>query len=390
VNRARTSRSWRSWLLPLALLGAARCDDAPRAPAPADTAGSAGSAGAALPTPPPDRPIVPHETHARGTFVQSDAEPYAFALEPESIELGVLRPDEDARCEFEIVNRDARPLKLINVDGSCVCVGFDWVRGDIPPGGRRKVAVEVRAEQRGNRLLTAFVQAHDRAVTTHQVAIRYVIEPDLRFTPSRADFGARVVGSDGRLDLLVSYQLPAGAPPLAFAPRLVASSPEGAGVAPPVSFELGTPATREEAGGLLRVEQPLRLVLDASQPAAPFKGELVFDGPGHRKANLSVSGAVHGGAWLDPAELHLGVAAVGKARRGTVRLRWLKEAVEVDSITCSAPGLSASSQAEEGARSLKIQVELTPTVAGDFAGDVTIQTKGAQRPLLLHVRAKVR
>jgi hypothetical protein len=372
--------------LPLLLLMAAsRCGDAPRSAAPQEPAPTppVETAGAAV-------PIAPHETHARGTFVQSDAEPYDFALEPASIELGVLRPDEDARCEFEIVNRDARPLKLINVDGSCVCVGFDWVRGDLPPGGRRKVAVVVRAEQRGNRQLTAFVQAHDRAVTTHEVAIRYVVEPDLRFEPPRADFGARVVGSDGRLDLLVSYQLPAGATPLTFAPRLVAGPPPQPDVALPVSFEFGTPVSREEAGGLLRVEQSLRLVLDATAPADPFKGELLFDGPGHRKARLAVSGAVHGGAWLDPAELHLGVAAVGKARRGTVRLRWLKDAVEVDSISCSAPGLSATSQAEEGARSLKIQVELTPTAAGDFAGDVTIQVKGEPRPLLLHVRAKVR
>lgn len=372
----------------LLLLAASRCDRAPSATAPSEAPVTAPTVPAA--PPPPDRPAVPHETHGRGTFVQSDAEPYEFALEPEAIDLGVLRPDEDARCEFEIVNRDPRPLKLINVDGSCDCVGFDWVRGDVPPGGRRRVSVEVRAEQRGNKRISAFVQAHDRAVTTHEVAIRYVIEPDLRFEPSRADFGARVVGSDGRLELLVSYQLPAGATPLAFAPRLVSGPPAEPAVALPVAFELGTAAVREEAGGLLRVEQPLRMTLAASAPVAPFKGELLFDGPGHRKARLAVSGAVHGGAWLDPAELHLGIAAVGKARRGMVRLRWLKEAVEVDSIACSAPGLSATSQAEEGARSLKINVELTPTVAGDFAGDVTIQTKGAERPLLLHVRAKVR
>lgn len=328
--------------------------------------------------PPPSGPA----SSPRGRFVNSDAEPFAFAVEPDSIELGVLRPDEDSDCAFEIVNRDSRPLRLVNIDGSCDCVAFEYTRGDLPPGTRRKVVVKVKAENRGNKVLTVFVQANDRVVTTHELAIRYSIEPALVFEPPRADFGQRVIGSPGRLEVRVRYRLPIGCEPLTLAPKWVTEVP--------ATFELGGARAEPSGGGLVDFDQPLVLVLEASHAFKSFKSELLFEGVGHRRSALPVTGSVHAETWLDPAELHLGVTEVGKLRQGAVRLRWTVEPVNADEITCSVPELRAQASPERGARALRIQVEFEPKVSGEFAGDVTIRTKQAEEPLVLRVRAKVR
>ncbi len=329
-------------------------------------------------------PAARHSNDPRGKQVVSDADPYAFAVEPAEIDLGVLRPDEDAACSFEIVNLDARPLRLVNIDGSCDCVAFAYERGDLAPGGRRRVSTTIRAENRGNKLLTAFVQANDRVVTTHRVAIRYSIEPELRFDPARADFGQRVVGAPAVVDLRVRYQLPSGVSPLTFAPRLAAVLP--------IRIVLGQAALTELPGGIAQVDQPLRLELDCGSTLAAFRSELIFDAPGHRRAKLPLTGSVHGGMYLDPAELHLGVAEIGKTRRGTVRLVWVKEAPKVTSVTTSCPELEAQALPESGTsgRSLRVQVTFLATAAGEFEGEVRIAIEASTEPMLLPVRAKVR
>ena len=346
-------------------------------PPPAPT----GAADEVVATPPQaDTPRDPHAPRSRQ--VVSDADPYAFSVEPAEIDLGVLRPDEDARCAFEIVNLDARPLRLVNIDGSCDCVAFEYERGDLAPGGRRRVSTTIRAENRGNKLLSAFVQANDRTVTTRTVAIRYSIEPELRFDPPRADFGQRVVGSSARLELRILYQLPTGVAPLALAPVL--------GQELPIRWRLGDPTATDLPGAITQVSQPLELELDAAVPVRSFRSELRFEAPGHRKAKLPLTGAVHGGIWLDPEELHLGVGEVGKPRRGTARLRFAKDAPSIGAVTTSHPELTAQWSPEEGSRSLRLQLVLTAAAAGEFEGEVKIAVASLPEPLLLKVRAKVR
>lgn len=317
-------------------------------------------------------------------FVQSDAEPYRFAVEPAEIELGVLRPDEDAHCAFEIVNLDARPLKIVHIDGSCECMGFEWRPGDVAPGERRRVSTTIRAENRGNKQLAAFVQANDRVVTTHGVSIRYSVVPELRFEPPRADFGQRRLGSDGRVDVVASYELPAGVAPLA----LTAVPAPGLDV--PLALEWSGPERVELPGGISRISQRLAVRLDAGAILEPFRGELLFEGEGHRKARLPVTGAVRGDAWLDPAEVHLGIAEVGKPRRGQARLRFAGPDAAIASITSSDPALAVQVQPEKGTNSQRLQLTLEATVAGEFDGEVRIEIISAPAPLLLRVRARVR
>lgn len=376
----------------LAGLLAASCGEEPARPEPAPPvqvepavphavdAGTGGASGTSA-TSRGDEPLrQPNEP--RGRQVLSDAEPYAFAVEPTEIDLGVLRPDEDAHCTFEIVNLDARPLRLVNLDGSCDCVAFEYDRGDIAPGARRRVSTTIRAENRGNKLLSAFVQANDRVVTTHTLSIRYSIEPELRFEPPRADFGQRVVGAAAPLELRILYQLPTGVAPLALAPALA--------VELPVRWRLGEAIATELPGAITQYEQPLVLELDAAKPVATFRTELCFESRGHRKAKLPLTGAVRGEAWLDPEEVHLGFGEVGKPRRGTARLRWSKEAPAVGAVTTSHPELEAQLLPEAGSRSLRLQLVLTAKAAGEFDGEVRIAMPALPEPLLLRVRAKVR
>jgi hypothetical protein len=299
------------------------------------------------------------------------------------VNLGVLGPDQDSSFAFTIVNRDARPLKLVNVTGSCDCIGFTWERGDVAVGGRREVKTDVRAENRGTKLLTVYVQANDSRVTTREVAVRYLVLSDLRFTPPQADFGRRGVGAPAVLPIVASYVQPRGAKPADFAPK----APEDL----PLTVRVpGPPEIVERLDGLDDVKQTLELVLDASKPVAPFERSLVFESERHRPAKLRVTGEVHRGFYLDPVQIHLGVANVGDKRRGNARMLWTREQPAIESIECDPPELSAQAFPESGARSFRIVVTFTPTKAGELDGSVRVRTSLDPEPLVLRVKGKVR
>jgi hypothetical protein len=322
-------------------------------------------------------------TPANGFRVESTAEPYTFSLDPPEVNLGVLRPDQDAAFEFTIVNADARPLKIVNLDGSCDCVSFLWDHRDVPAGGRTVVKTDVKAQNRGTKRLSVFVQANDRLVTTHEISIRYAIQPDLDFAPPRADFGRRMVGSATSLGIVVSYQLPSDAEPIELAPKLAADLP--------VTVKTnGPPEIVDRPGGLRSVRQRIELTLDTSKPLPAFDTQLVFQSERHLKARLPVTGAVHRGVYVDVDPLELGLLAVGKSRKASARLMWTRDEPKIETIECEPPELTATATREPGARSYRIQVTCEPKAAGDLDGVVRIRTSVDPEPLLLHVKGTIR
>ncbi len=318
-----------------------------------------------------------------GVLIQSTNAVYSFELEPKEVDLGVLRPDEDASFSFRIVNHDRRPLPIVNLDGSCECVAFTWERGDVAPGRSRTVRTEVKAQNRGSKLLTIYVQANDEKVTTRELPVRYLVQPDLTFEPARADFGRRLIDSAGALEVVVSYVLPRDASPIELAPKLSKEAPVRFRVAAP-------PAAVERADGLVDVKQRLELVVDTAEPVSDFQTELVFEGDRFRPSRLKISGAVHRGFYLDPDQIHLGVTTVGAARRGTARLLWTREEPRIESIECDPADLTAEAMPEAGARSFRIVVSFAARAAGELDGTVKIRTSLASEPLVLRVKGKVR
>lgn len=307
--------------------------------------------------------------------------PYTFELEPKDVDLGTLRPDQEGRCEFTIVNTDARPLRILNVDGSCDCTSFTYERGDIPPGGRRVVKVVVHAENRGSKRLSALVQAYDSAVTTKELEIHYVVLAELSFAPAEVSFGRRVVGSDGAADVVVRFQQPAGSPPLALAPKLNQELP--------LRWRFGEPKTTETAG-VRDVALPLHLELDAKKPVPAFRAVLEFDAPTHLPARLVVSGEVHPGWYLDPNQLQW-VTKVGAKSRATVRLCWTTpEGPKILALEPSDPALAATSTLEAGGRAAKIEVVFEPKQAGDFNGELRVKIDRSPDPLVVRCKATVR
>jgi len=313
--------------------------------------------------------------------VESKEEPYAFAVEPTSVDLGVLRPDQDASFTFTIVNHDARPLKLVNIDGSCECVAFAWKRGDVAPGGRVDVRTEVRARNRGSKLLTVYVQANDRVVTTRQIGVRYLVQPDLVFAPERVAFGRRHVGSSAVVELTVAYQMPTDAEPITLVPKVDPSAP--------VEVRESAPPERvDRPGGLTDVTSRLEVVLDTARPVAAFEAALVFGSDRHLPARLPVTGSVHRGLYLDPDQIHLGIGGVGANRRGTARLMWTREEPRIEAIECDPPELSAVAVRESGARAFRIQVSFEARSRGELEGVVRIRTNLDPEPLLLQVKGR--
>ena len=318
----------------------------------------------------------------RGILIESTDAPYSFTLEPAEIDLKTLRPDQDAQCEFFVVNRDERPLPIANIDGSCDCIAFTWSRGDVAPGERRRVAIDVHAENRGNKLLSVMVQAYDSKVTTRQVTLRYVVLADVVFSPDRVSFGKRMIGSPTALDLQAVYELPKGAAPIAFETSLTPPAP--------VVVELGTPSISEIPGGLRRVVQPVKLTLGVDATTPWFESTLLLASDRCRTAKLPVTGEVHRGCFLDKNAVQVGFLSIGGERRASVRLLWSGERPVIESFEGSVAGLSATAVEEAGERSYRIDVTFVPTVAGDVDAELWIKTNLAPEPLLLRVRGKVR
>ena len=307
--------------------------------------------------------------------------PYSFELEPKDVDLGTLRPDQEGRCEFTIVNTDTRPLRILNIDGSCDCTSFTWEPTEIPPGGRRLVKIVVHAENRGSKRLNALVQAFDSAVTTKELEIHYVVLAALSFAPAEVSFGRRVVGSDGAADVVVRYQQAAGCPPLALAPKLNQELP--------LRWKLGEPKATETAG-VRDVALPLHLELDAKTPVPAFRAVLEFDSASHLPARLVVSGEVHPGWYLDPGQLQW-VTKVGAKSRATVRLCWTTpDAPEILALEPSDPALAATSAVEAGGRAAKIEVVFEPKQAGEFTGELRVKIDRAPDPLVVRCKATVR
>jgi hypothetical protein len=294
----------------------------------------------------------------------------------------VLLPDEDAKFEFEIVNRDERTLPIVNLDGSCECLAFRYSRGDLAPGERRRVTTDVRAQNRGSKLLSVMVQANDRKVTTRTITIRYVVLPELRFDPGQVDFGKRMLGSSARREVSVSYDLPIDSAPIELEPGLAEPVP--------IRVEARDTTVMDLAGGLRRVTTVIALVLDAAERVEPFESRLEFASPRHRPAALPLSGEVHRGAYLDRSQLHLGILGVGAEREASVRLVWTREEPKIVGIDCSSGDLSADAFPDPASRSARIDVRFKPTAAGEFDETVAVRTSLWPEPLVLHVRAKVR
>lgn len=280
------------------------------------------------------------------------------------------------------MNRDERPLPIVNLDGSCECLAFRWTRGDLAPGERRRVATDVRAQNRGSKLLSVMVQANDRRVTTRNITIRYVVVPELHFDPGQVDFGKRMLGSSAMREVRVSYELPTDTEPIEFDPAL--SEPV------PVRIEAGDTTVMDLAGGLRRVTTVIALVLDAAERVEPFETRLEFASPRHRPAALPLSGEVHRGAYLDRSRLHLGILGVGVEREASVRLVWTRDEPKIVGIDCSSGDLSADAIPDAASRSARIDVRLKPTAPGEFDETVAVRTDLWPEPLVLRVRAKVR
>jgi hypothetical protein len=341
---------------------------------PAAVAAPAAAAVAPPSAPPPQEPPPQQLPRAK-------IPPYSFELEPKDVDLGTLRPDQEGRCEFTIVNTDARPLRILNVDGSCDCTSFTYEPTEIPPGGRRVVKVVVHAENRGSKRLSALVQAFDSAATKRELEIHYVVLAALSFAPAEVSFGRRVVGSDGAADVVVRFQQAAGSPPLALAPKLNQELP--------LRWKFGVPKTTTTAG-VCDVALPLHLELDAQKTVPAFRAVLEFDAPSHLPARLVVSGEVHPGWYLDPNQLQW-VTKVGAKSRATVRLCWTTpEGPKILALEPSDPALAATSTLDAGGRAAKIEVVFEPKQAGEFTGELRVKIDRTPDPLVVRCKATVR
>jgi len=93
-------------------------------------------------------------------------------VSPGSASFGERRADETSEVAFRIENLTRKPVRIVGATWSCTCMSTNDLPLEIPPGERRKVAVDVRptpkisgTEQR----VTFFTDCPDKPVMTVQI-----------------------------------------------------------------------------------------------------------------------------------------------------------------------------------------------------------------------------
>src|SRR5262245_51094636 len=239
----------------------AAAPDSPPAAAPGSApAGKSPAAPAAAP--------ADDSVHAAGERGEMPSRNDVFALEPPTLSLGLLEPNEERRVDFQVRNLTAQPLKITMIKTGCKCVTLDYSKTAIPAGGAGAVHVKVVGVTRESRRVAVSVTTDDPRRSRAELAVFYSVVPPVDFMPPKADFGKVKQGEKAELEIKVTLHLP---PEVEKVPDLEPFIQHDL----PIKIVLDPPSVTPDAAGFRDLKSTLHLVLDTSRPLPPFQTELV-------------------------------------------------------------------------------------------------------------------
>jgi hypothetical protein len=369
---------------PACLLLAVACSRGGGDAAPAAPAGQAAPAAKPAAAPPPapdDRAVRPPGG--------GDAPPLAndvFALEPSSLKLGILEPNEERQVDFHVKNLSAQPLKIVTIKTGCKCLTLDYSRTAIPVGGSGAVHVKVTGVTRESRHISVTVTTDDPRRSMAELAVYYSIVPAVDCNPPKVDFGKAKVGEKAEALMKVTLHLP---PEIENVPALEPF------VTPELPIKLAfDPPTVTQDGNFRDVVTTLHLVLDTSRPLPSFQAQLVFkpkEAKSFRLTTIPVFGEVRASIFFEHDKLVFTGVEAGKPATKSIRLYFTCEKPpELADVAVTPADFTEKHELEAEKHCIRFDVVCTPKADGALAGELRVKIAGVADPLAVALTARGR
>lgn len=370
---------------PACLLLAVACSkDGGGAPA-AAAAGQAAPAAkpAAAPT---DKPAAPDDRAVRAPG-EGDVPPRTndvFVLEPSSLKLGILEPNEERQVDFKVKNLSAQPLKIETIKTGCKCLTLQYEKKPIPVGGAGAVHVKVTGVTRESRRISVTVTTDDPKRSVAELAVYYSIVPAVDCNPPKADFGKAKVGEPAEQLIKVTLHLP---PELEKVPALEPF------ITPdlPIKLVLDPPTVTQD-GNFRDVVTTLHLVLDTSRPLPAFQAQLVFkpkEPKTFRFTSIPVFGEVRASIFFEHDKLVFTGVEAGKPATKSIRLYFTGEKAPELTDVAIAPGeFTEKHELEAEKHCIRFDVTCTPKAGGALTGELRAKVAGVADPLAVALTAR--
>ncbi len=290
-----------------------------------------------------------------------------LVVEPEEVQLGVVAADQSLLSSFEVRNPGPGSARVLNIQGSCDCLGFDYDRRELAAGEALTVSATLRPRKgKGEHHVHATIESNVVGARESEVHFRYFLLPTMEFRPSPLSLGRRMRGTTATDRIVAKLELPEN-----FAvPTVTARVPADA----PFQLTFEPPQVVRE-GHLQKVEVGARVSLDTSRLLAPFRSRVAFESAGFATKDLLVTGQVHPGWYLEASRVKWGAVPVGESRTRKVLLFYTRDqAPEILELSCPHPAISLAWAAQSGARALRLDVTFTPQEPGPVETVAQVRT----------------
>jgi hypothetical protein len=354
---------------------------------------SRGETGAPAPAPNSSAPAPKSDAndYAAAVAAKRAAPPATnevFVLEPATLELGIVEPNEEKKVDFKVKNLSPNPLKIMTVKTGCKCITLDFAKTAIASGASGAVHIRVVGVSSNARHVTVTVTTDDPRRSTAELAINYAVVPEVVLVPPKADFGKVKAGAPAEVAIKVTLHLPSeiAADPV-LEPFITTRQQDL-----PVKITLDPPTVAPTSAGFRDLTTTLHLVLDSSRQLAPFQTELVFkpkEAKTFRVTSIPVYGEVRAGNWLEHDQLVFLGTAVGKPVTKTVRLYYSGDSAPTLADVATTPAdFTEKHEVEAASRCIRFDVTCTRAAAGALEGDLKVKVGANEPPLGVHLTAR--
>jgi hypothetical protein len=357
--------------------------DEKKAPDAAPVASGPQAKPAATPsaTPPPD-------DYASKVAARQAAPPAtndAFTLDPSTLSLGVLEPNELKRVDFKLTNNSAQPLKILTVKTGCKCITLDFARTAIAPGDSTQIHVSVVGVSSGARRNLVKVTTDDPRRSSAELVVFYGVVPEVLLVPPKLDFGKVKQGEKAEQTIKLTLHIP---PEIEKDPVLEPFIQHDL----PIKITLDPLTVTPVSVNFRDVTTMLHAVLDTSKPLAPFQTELVFkpkEARTYRFTSIPVWGEVRAGTFFEHEKLVFTGLTVGTPATKAIRFYYSGEEAPTFADVATTPAdFTEKHEVEAANRCIRFDVTCTRAAAGALAGDLKVKVGASDPPLVVHLTAR--
>ena len=323
--------------------------------------------------------------HAAGVRDAPPATNDVFVLEPSSLSLGLLEPNEERTVDFKLRNLTDQPLKILTVKRSCSCIALDYNKSAIPGGGSSAFHAKLVGVTRESRRVTVLITTDDPRRSSAEIEVFYSIVPSVDLSPPKADFGKVKVGEKAEIAIKVKLHLP---------PEVEKDPVVEPFIAPdePIKILLDPPTVTPDVVGFRNLTTTLHLVLDTSQPLPPIKAELVFkpkEAKSFRFTSIPVFGEVRSGIFFEHDKLAFVGTEIGKPAMKSLRLYFSGEkSPALAEVAISPADFTEKHVLEADSHCWRFDVTCTPRAAGMATGELSVKLAGIAEPLTVALTAR--